>query len=36
VDANAETYSEDEDIDFGRSRRIVRDYLRAMDRRLPG
>lgn len=36
VDANAESYSEDEVIDFGRSGRIVRDYLRAMDRRLTG
>jgi len=36
VDANAESFSEDEVIDFGRSGRIVRDYLRAMDRRLSG
>ena len=34
VDANAETVSDDEDIDFGRSKRIVRDYLNAMDKRL--
>jgi hypothetical protein len=36
VDANAESFSEDEVVDFGRSGRIVRDYLRAMDRRLSG
>lgn len=36
VDANAESFSEDEVIDFGRSGRIVRDYLKAMDRRLTG
>jgi hypothetical protein len=36
VDANAESFSEDEVIDFGRSGRIVRDYLEAMDRRLAG
>ena len=36
VDANAETFSEDQHIDFGRSGRIVRDYLRAMDSRLAG
>ena len=36
VDANAESVSEDEVIDFGRSKRIVRDFLTAMDRRLPG
>ena len=34
VDANAETVSDDQDIDFGRSKRIVRDYLNALDRRL--
>ncbi len=34
VDANAEAVSEDSDIDFGRSGRIVRDYLRALDDRL--
>jgi hypothetical protein len=36
VDANAESFSEDEHIDFGRSKDIVRDYLRAMDTRLVG
>lgn len=36
VDANAESVSEDEVIDFGRSERIVRDYLRAMDTRMGG
>ena len=36
VDANAESYSDDEYVDFGRSGRIVRDYLEAMDRRLSG
>jgi hypothetical protein len=36
VDANAESFSEDEIIDFGRSQDIVRDYLRAMDTRLVG
>jgi len=36
VDANAESFSEDEFIDFGRSGRIVRDYLEAMDRRISG
>ena len=36
VDANAETVSEDSEIDFGRSGRIVRDYLRALDARLAG
>lgn len=34
VDANAESYSEDEVIDFGRSARIVRDYLEALDSRM--
>jgi hypothetical protein len=34
VDANAETFSEDEDIDFGRSARFVREYLNALDERL--
>ena len=34
VDANAQTVSDDEYIDFGRSGRIVRDYLRALDERL--
>jgi len=36
VDANAETVSEDSDIDFGRSARIVRDYLSTLDRRMAG
>jgi len=36
VDANAESFSEEEVIDFGRSGRIVRDFLEAMDRRLSG
>jgi hypothetical protein len=36
VDANAETVSEDSEIDFGRSGRIVRDYLNALDRRVTG
>lgn len=36
VDANAESYSEDQVVDFGRSGRIVRDYLEAMDRRIAG
>jgi hypothetical protein len=36
VDANAESVSEDSDIDFGRSGRIVRDYLKAMDQRMAG
>jgi hypothetical protein len=36
VDANAESYSEDDFIDFGKSGRIVRDYLQAMDARLGG
>ncbi len=36
VDANAESVSEDEHIDFGRSGRIVREYLEAMDRRIVG
>ena len=31
VDANAETFSEDKVIDFGRSSGIVRDYLTALD-----
>lgn len=34
VDANAQTVSDDEHIDFGRSGRIVRDYLEALDHRL--
>jgi hypothetical protein len=36
VDANAETVSDDEHIDFGRSGKIVRRYLEAMDRRITG
>jgi hypothetical protein len=36
VDANAEAVSEDSDIDFGRSGRIVRDFLSALDRRMAG
>ena len=36
VDANAESYSDDDFIDFGRSGRIVKDYLKAMDARLVG
>jgi hypothetical protein len=36
VDANAETVSEDSDIDFGRSGRIVRDYLKALDWHMAG
>jgi hypothetical protein len=36
VDANAETVSEDEHVDFGRSVRIVRDFLEAMDARMLG
>lgn len=36
VDANAETVSDDEVIDFGHSAGIVKDYLAAMDRRLLG
>lgn len=36
VDANAESFSEDQHIDFGRSGRIVKDYLSAMDRRMMG
>lgn len=34
VDANAESFSEDQFVDFGRSGRIVRDFLQAMDSRL--
>jgi hypothetical protein len=36
VDANAESVSEDEVIDFGRSKGIVKDYLAAMDSRISG
>ncbi|MCP4662699.1 MAG: hypothetical protein GY856_45480 [bacterium] len=34
VDANAESFSEDEPVDFGLSRQIVRNYLHALDERL--
>lgn len=34
VDANAETVSEDNVVDFGASKRIVHTYLRALDRRM--
>ncbi|MCP4656895.1 MAG: hypothetical protein GY856_15905 [bacterium] len=34
IDANAESFSEDEPVDFGLSRQIVRDYLHALDERL--
>ena len=34
VDANAETVSPDREVDFGKSGRIVRDFLQALDRRL--
>jgi hypothetical protein len=34
VDANAQTVSEDEVVDFGHSARLVRDYLEALDRRM--
>jgi len=34
VDANAETVSDDQEIDFGRSKGIVQDYLKALDKRL--
>ena len=34
VDANAQAVSDDHYVDFGRSERIVRDYLTALDRRL--
>lgn len=36
VDANAESVSEEDIIDFGKSGRIVRDYLEAMDYRVVG
>ena len=36
VDANAESVSDDEYVDFGRSGKIVRKYLEAMDRRVQG
>ncbi len=34
VDANAETTTEDKVIDFGLAKRIVRDYLSALDDRM--
>jgi hypothetical protein len=34
VDANAQSVSADEHVDFGRSGKIVREYLEALDRRL--
>jgi len=34
VDANAQSVSEEHYVDFGRSERIVKDYLTALDRRL--
>lgn len=34
VDANAQTVSEDEKIDFGRSKGLVRDFLAALDRQM--
>ncbi|NNE35357.1 MAG: hypothetical protein HKN13_08980 [Rhodothermales bacterium] len=34
VNANAETTSKDKVVDFGMSKRIVRDYLSALDRRM--
>ena len=34
VDANAQAVSDDDHVDFGRSGRIVRDYLKALDDRL--
>ncbi|MGW8267203.1 MAG: hypothetical protein ACWGSQ_12620, partial [Longimicrobiales bacterium] len=34
VDANAQAVSDDRYVDFGRSERIVRDYLTALDKRL--
>jgi hypothetical protein len=36
VDANAESVSDDEYIDFGRSGKIVKTYLNAIDRRMAG
>ena len=36
VDANAESVSDDSEVDFGRSGRIVRNYLAALDRRVQG
>ncbi|MGD8276428.1 MAG: hypothetical protein PVH00_00315 [Gemmatimonadota bacterium] len=34
VDANASTVSEDQKVDFGRSKGLVRDFLSALDRRM--
>lgn len=34
VDANAQAVSEGQYVDFGRSERIVKDYLEALDKRL--
>ncbi len=34
VDANAQATSEDKVVDFGLSKRLVRDYLSALDRRM--
>jgi hypothetical protein len=34
VDANAQVVSDDRYVDFGRSGRIVKDYLAALDRRM--
>lgn len=34
VDANAQAVSDDRYVDFGRSGRIVKEYLEALDRRL--
>jgi len=34
VDANAETVSEDQKVDFGRAKGLVRDFLAALDRRM--
>ncbi len=34
VDANAEAYSEETVVDFGKANRLVKKYLRALDRRL--
>ena len=34
VDANAETVSDDEYIDFGRAKGLVRDFLEALDKRM--
>ncbi len=34
VDANAEATSEETIVDFGKANRLVKKYLRALDRRL--